>query len=170
MARALFIVAQSGYRDIELIEPLRILKAAGHLCTIASVKAGDAQGADGHVAAVVSVKDVKVDDFDAVIVIGGPGAPKLAEHPEVLQLLRDAKARQKKLAAICIAPTILAKAGVLNGRQATVFETAESKRILQQGGAIFVGKPVVVEPGLVTGNGPRAAAEFGRKVAEMLRA
>lgn len=169
MARALFIVAQSGYRDIELIEPLRILCAAGHDCTIASIKAGDAHGSDGHVASVIAVKDVKAADYDVVIVIGGPGAQKLAEYPEVLQLLQDAKSRQKKLAAICIAPTILAKAGVLNGRQATVFETAESKWILEQGGAVFVRQPVVVEPGLVTGNGPRAATEFGQKVAEMLR-
>lgn len=170
MASALFIVAQQGYRDIELLEPLRILRQARHACTIASIQAGKAHGADGHVADVVAVTDVSLDEFDVVIVIGGPGAPALADHEEVLELLRDAQARHKKLAAICIAPTVLAKAGVLRGHHATVFETPESRKILERGGAIFVGRPVVLEPGLVTGNGPRAATEFGRKVAEMLRA
>lgn len=171
MPRALFIIAQKGFRDEELFEPKEVLEDAGIECTVASISTEPAQGKLGAmVMPDIAVKDAKLEDYDVIIVIGGPGAPELAKHKEVISLLQVAKQRGKNLAAICIAPTVLAKAGVLAGKKATVWESPESIKILEEGKAIFTKKDVVVESKLVTASGPPAAREFGRKVVEMLKA
>jgi protease I len=72
------------------------------------------------------------------------------------------------LGAICIAPTILAKAGVLKGKQATVWDAkGEQIAILKAAGARYTGNEVTVDALLVTGNGPNAAEEFGRTFATL---
>ncbi len=169
MPSALFIIAQHGFRDEELQVPKEILEAAGIQCRIASITANTATGKLGMtVKPDLAVKDAKLDDYGVIIVVGGPGAPELANHEEVISLLQAAKQKGKNLAAICIGPTVLATAGVLAGKRATVFETPESVRILEEGRAVFTRKDVVVEDKLITANGPAAAKEFGKKIAEML--
>lgn len=69
----------------------------------------------------------------------------------------------KPLGAICIAPLILAKAGVLKGRKATVWDSGgEQIAILKAHGAVYTDQAVVIDGSVVTGNGPGAAGEFGR--------
>jgi protease I len=116
----------------------------------------------------LAVKDVNVSNYDLVVVVGGSGAPSLANYPEVLNLLREASANNQKLGAICLGPEVLAKAGVLQGKQATVFKNTESLAALEQGGAVFVDQKVVVEPNLVTANGPSAATDFGNELVKLL--
>ena len=80
--------------------------------------------------------------------------------------------KQKILAAICIAPAILAKAGVLEGKNATVWSSVLDKgpiKILEENGANYVEKDVVVDGNIITANGPQAASEFGRKIVEILK-
>jgi len=169
--RALFIIAQHDFQDHELMDSKEVLEDAGIGCDVASITTDAANGNLGMIMMPdLEVKHADAKDYDIIIVIGGPGAPQLAKHKEVISLLQEAKKRDKKLAAICIAPIILAKAGVLEGKKATVFETPESVKILQEGKAIYTPKAVVVDDKLVTANGPAAAREFGRKITEMLRA
>ena len=169
MARILFIIAPKDFRDEEYFEPKEVLEAHGHDCLTASV----AESCVGKLGAIVMVdllvKEVKLDDIDVLVLIGGPGAPTLAKYPEVMKLIKAAKLAQKKIAAICIAPTLLAQAGVIEGKEVTVFSTAESRKIIKEvGKAIFLDKPVVVDGTLVTANGPAAAREFGEKIAALL--
>ena len=168
--KALLIIAQKGFQDHEYSETKDVLEDSGVKTTTASITADYANGKFGMIVMPdIAVKDAKAGDYDVIVVIGGPGAPELAKHKEVLDLLRTAKQKSMNLAAICIAPTVLAKAGVLEGKKSTVWKSPESIKILEQGKAIFVDKPVVVDSKLVTGNGPDAATEFGRKIVEMLR-
>jgi len=172
MARGLFIIAQNGFRDEELFKPKEILEEAGHACVVSSITTDTATGKLGaEVDPDIAVEDTKASDWDVIIVVGGPGAIELGKHEEVNNILKDAKEKNINLASICIAPTVLAKAGVLEGKKATVWtdESKESVKILEEGKAIFVDQPVVVEDKLVTANGPAAAEEFGRKIAEMIK-
>jgi protease I len=116
----------------------------------------------------IAVKDVDCGDYDMVTVIGGPGALELAEHDEVLSLLKEMNSMGKKVTAICISPMTLAKAGVLRGKKATVFETQESVQALEQGGAEYTKENVTIDGNIITANGPPAAEEFGRKLVEAL--
>ena len=70
------------------------------------------------------------------------------------------------LAAICIAPTTLAHAGLLDGVRATAFPDREDD--LRAHGAVWTGAPVTVDGRIITGNGPEAAADFGEAIAEAL--
>ena len=78
-----------------------------------------------------------------------------------MTLAVEANKAGKPVGAICIAPCILAKAGVLKGRRATVFPGKEYTDILREGGATVVRAAVVEDGLLVTANGPNAAARFG---------
>ena len=72
------------------------------------------------------------------------------------------------MAAICLAPVVLARAGILKGKKATYYESTASFREMKAGGAVLVNKPVVADGRIVTANGPAAskefAAEFIRKI------
>ena len=87
------------------------------------------------------------------------------------RIAREATEKNRLLAAICIAPAILAKAGVLNQKEATVWSSVLDKsavKILKENGAIYKDQPVVQDGKIITANGPDAAKEFGQKSVETL--
>lgn len=168
--KVLFIIAQANFRDEELEKPKEILEDAGYRVDVASITTEYALGMMGAIVKPdLAVKDANISNYALIVVVGGGGAPELANHPEVLNLLSQAKSENKKLGAICLGPTVMAKAGVLQGKQATIFKTSESLASLEQGGATFVDQKIVVEPGLVTANGPAAATEFGNELVKLLQ-
>ena len=117
----------------------------------------------------IAVKDADLSKYKSVVLIGGPGAPTLGDHSEVLELIKEADGQGKVVAAICISPTILAKAGVLEGKKATVWnEDGKQAGVIESAGAEFVDEPVVQDGRIVTANGPAAAKAFGRKIVEVV--
>ena len=169
MGKVLFIIAQDKFRDEELLEPKMEVENAGHEAVVASITAGECKGMlDATVTADLAVKDVNVDDYDVIVVVGGQGALDLLNYPEVLDIIKQAKIKDKNLAAICIAPMILAEAGVLQGKKATVYQTPNSMAALDEGGAEMISQDIVVDGKLVTASGPHVAMDFGRKIVEML--
>ncbi|MCS7131535.1 MAG: DJ-1/PfpI family protein, partial [Hadesarchaea archaeon] len=84
-----------------------------------------------------------------------------------LSIAKDAAKKGKKVGAICIAPIILANAGVLEGKRATVWN-GDFVRMLKERGAKYTGKQVEVDGNIITANGPTAAKEFGRTIAKEL--
>jgi len=86
----------------------------------------------------ILIKDARANDYDAVVVIGGMGSPEhLWDDTQLHRLLQDADKSGKIVAAICLSGAVLAKAGVLKNREATVYETPESLKELERGGAKF---------------------------------
>lgn len=170
MPSALFLIAQEGFRDEELFEPKKILDEAGIKTTVASLEAGTAQGKLGGTAQVdIAVRDVNMEDYDALVLIGGPGAPTLADHPEVIDLAKKAAELGKKLAAICISPYILAKAGVISGKKATSFPGEPAISEFENQGVTRIDEPLVQDGDLVTADGPASAQIFGHKIVELLQ-
>jgi len=170
MAKVLMVVAQKNFRDEELFIPKEMLQTEGHDVKIASLARAKATGMLGaSVMPDMAVHEANPDFFDAIIIVGGSGSPALAESEDVLGLVQKANARNKIVAAICLGPMALAKAGVLAGKKATIFKTEESLKVLRQGGAKYTGEDVTVDGRLVTACGPHAANDFGRKLIEMLK-
>lgn len=167
MKKALLIIAQNGYQDVELDGTRRGLLDAGFEVVLGSTAAGLCAGKlGGTEQAVIAMKDVNVADYDRVAFIGGPGAATLKDDPEALRIARETFAAKIPLGAICIAPTILAAAGVLAGKKATVWDSeGEQITFLKQCGAEYSGESVTRDGLIVTGNGPKAAEEFGRMFA-----
>ena len=165
--KALMIIAQNNFRDEELSEPKEILESAGIDVTVASITTGAATGMLGmKVTPDLAVKDAKVDDYDAIVVIGGAGSPELANHKEVLDLLVDAESAGKVIGSICMGPTVLAKAGILKGKKCTVFSSGADA--VKAGGAVYTSQDVVVDGKLVTATGPEVAKAFGKKLVEVM--
>jgi len=163
--RAALIIARENFRDEELFETRRELEMAGVQTVVASTRVGPITGMLGARAeAVVLVSQLRVDDFDAIVFIGGTGAREYFSSLVALNIVREAANKGKVLAAICIAPTVLANAGVLRGVRATSFSSERDK--LRQAGAVYTGVPVERDGFIITASGPRASSQFGRAIAE----
>ena len=167
MPKALIILAQEGYQDLEYQGTRSGLEGAGNEIIIASKGVGSCKGGlGGSEEATVALKDVKVSDYDYIAFIGGPGAAAYASDPDALKIANEAYRADMPLGAICIAPTILAKAQVLEGKRATVWDSdGEQIQLLETYGAEYTGEAVTIDGKIVTGNGPDAAVEFGKTLA-----
>ena len=167
MRSALIIVAKDGYQDMEYAGTRKGLEDAGFTIVIASTATGPCRGKfGGSIEATVALPDVVVRDYDRVAYIGGPGAGELWKNDDAKRIARDVVAAGKPLGAICIAPTILAAAGVLKNKRATVWnEDGEQQGFIESYGAVYTGEAVTGDGLIVTGNGPGAAEEFGRVLA-----
>jgi protease I len=166
--RAVLIVASENFQDEELYVTQRTLEAAGVQTVIASTRLGPIRGMLGGAAeAKIFVNQLRVDDFDAIVFIGGSGAAvEYFGNPVALNIARMAARQRKVLAAISIAPTILANGGVLTGVRATSFLSERDR--LVQAGAIYTGAPVERERFIITASGPLAAALFGQAIVDTL--
>ena len=165
----LMVVAPRNFRDEELLEPRKVLEDAGMKVTVASKGVKEASGMLGaRVSADLEVAMADAGDYDAIIFVGGGGAAVYFNDQAVLGLAKESLALGKVTAAICIAPSILANAGLLQGRKATSFPSESGN--LKSKGAQYLSQNVVEDGLIVTAVGPQAAREFGRKILEKLSA
>ena len=166
------IIAFKDFRDEEYFIPKNIFEAAGAKVTTVSTSNGTAIGADGGDAAVdIAAGDLLAEDFDAVVFIGGPGAQKLIDDSEMHRIAKDTIVNDKILGAICVAPAILARAGVLDGKKATAWSSVMDKsavKILKEGNAIYVQNAVVIDGNIITADGPDAAEDFADAIVKVL--
>ncbi|MBM3231044.1 DJ-1/PfpI family protein [Candidatus Peregrinibacteria bacterium] len=169
MRTALLVIAQNGFQDKEYAGTRVSLESAGFQIVIASKEKGPCSGKfGGTVMADIAMRDVVLREYDRIAFIGGPGAAAYASDGDALKLAVEAYRTEMPLGAICIAPTILAKAGVLEGKRATVWnEDGEQSEVLAERGAEYTGEDVTVDGTVVTANGPDAAEEFGRTLAAL---
>ena len=119
--KILMIVAPKEYRDEELNIPRDIFKQKGYEVVIASKGVKEASGMLGGKTQVdLDLSEVNTGNFDAVIFIGGAGATIFQDDPEAHKIAKQAESQSKVLGAICIAPLILANAGILKDKNATI--------------------------------------------------
>ncbi len=170
--KLIMIIAFRDFRDEEYFVPKEIFEAAGAIVTTASTQKGKAVGTDGGEAEVdLLLGQINPFHYEAVIFIGGPGCLSELDNEDSYRVAQETISQNKVLAAICVSPIILAKAGVLEGKKATVWSSLMDKsaiKILEENGAIYHGEPVVTDGNIITGNGPGAAQKFGATVVEVL--
>jgi len=170
--KVLMVVAFKNFRDIEYFLPKEILERSGVKVITASNKKGEAQGADGKKANVdLLISEANPEDFDAVLFVGGPGCLENLDNKDSYQLAQKTIEKGKILGAICISPVILAKAGVLKEKKATVWSSPFDRKaieILKENGAFFEDEKVVVDGKIITANGPNSAQEFGQAILNLL--
>ncbi len=169
VSKVLLVIAPENFRDEELLHTKAELERAGAKTTIASTKTGEARGMLGaRVMPNLMLDQVKVDDYDAVIFVGGSGSAVYFNDKRAISIAKEASDKGKIVCAICIAPVILANAGVLKGKRATVWPD-KCIQMIESKGATYTGKPVEVDGNVITAPGPEAAREFGRAIAKALK-
>jgi protease I len=160
--KVLIVIAPEKFRDEEYTVPAAALQKAGIGYDIASKKRGVCTGMLGtNVNATLSFEEVDPKSYDGIFIVGGSGAQTHLWDDDLLgEMVKYFQASAKVVAAICLAPVVLARAGILKGKKATYFNSPISFREMKAGGAVLVDKAVVTDGRIVTANGPAAAAEF----------
>jgi len=167
--KALLVIAPENFRDEELLHTKEELERAGVETKVASTITTEVRGMLGaKVTPEIKLEQIRVDDYDGIVFVGGSGASVYFKDKRAISIASEAFRKGKKICAICIAPVILANAGVLKGKRATVFPGEYVQRIVSSG-AIYKDKPVEVDGNVITANGPSAAREFGRAIARALK-
>ena len=168
----LMIIAPENFRDEELLKPKEIFEQNGYNVTLASLKKDVATGMLGATATPdITLDEVYVDNYAAIIFVGGYGSVIYFDDEVTHSIARDAYEKDKLLGAICIAPSTLAKAGVLKNKNATVWSDSTDKKcinILKVNGVNYVDADVVVDGRIVTANGPESAEKFGFEIVKLL--
>lgn len=166
--KALIVIAPENFRDEEFLEPKSVLEAAGVEITVASKGVETAKGALGATAKVdKDISEVNAADYDAVIFVGGTGASTYFNDAQALKIATDAIGLNKVVGAICIAPSILANTGILQGKRATAFSSEEAN--LKAKGLTYTGEEVTQDGNIITGNGPDASTKFAQTIANELK-
>lgn len=155
-----------GFEEIEFSTVVDILRRAGIAVTVAGLKEEGINGAHGiRVTPDTLIDKVSADDFDAIVLPGGnPGYINLGKSEKVLNLVRGMHEKNKYVTAICAGPSVLAKAGVIQGKRATIFPGMEGTLT----GAQPSKERVVIDGRTITSQGPGTAMEFAIKLVEVL--
>ena len=165
--KIVMVIAKNKFRDEEYREPREALEREGAVITVASSSGETSTGMLGlKVKPNVLIGDVKEEDFDGIVFVGGGGAAEYFNDPAAHRLARGFFDHGKLTSAICIAPATLANAGVLKGKKATSFPSSEAA--LRSKGAVVTNEPVVADGVIVTGVGPEAARKFGETLVDVL--
>ena len=147
-----------GFEEIEALAPVDLLRRAGVEVVVASLNGEKlvTGRCDVTVQADAALTDVAEQEFDLLIVPGGPGIKAVRADGRAARLAQRFSAGGKPVAAICAAPTVLKDAGLLAGKRFTShagvqLELTES----------LLGERVVEDGNLVTSRGAGTAVEFG---------
>jgi len=163
----LMVIAPDQFRDEEYSHPKEVLEGLGATVTTASVAPGPCRGKLGMLArATVALSEADPADYDALLLVGGAGASIYFDDLDAHTLAKEMYASGKVVGAICIAPSILARAGLLRRKNATAFASQHDDLVAH--GAVWTGAPVQVDGSIVTANGPAAARDFGLAIADLL--
>lgn len=168
----LIVVASKNFRDEEYFIPYEIFQNEGARMTTASSVKGEAVGIEGGEArATMTLKEVNPKDFDAIVFVGGDGAREFFDNDEAHKLAQEFYTRRKVVAAICIAPVILARSGILKIKKATVWSSLANKSGLEEfksAGCNYSDEGVVVDGKIITADGPAKSEEFAKAIIEVL--
>jgi protease I len=161
--RALFVIYER-FEDNEYGIPRAILEDLGVAVTVAALSSDVMKGYEGtEVQPDVLLGDVRGGDYDAIVFVGG--AEYKLDDPEGQRIAQEAVAEGKVVAAICIAPITLARAGVVEGKRVTA---AALPKELERAGATFTGASVERDGLIITANSPGGARKFGEAIAAAL--
>lgn len=169
--KILLAIASSRFMDQEYTEPKKILENAGIECITASTIHGTCYGMHGEIVeSDLSFEEVNPDEYDGIILSGGIGCQDEFWRNELLiDIVNKIGNKGKVAAAICLAPVVLAEAGLLAGKKATTFDTPASKRILSLDKAEVVADNVVIDGNIITAKTPFDSEAFGKAVLSILK-
>jgi len=161
---SILIIATDRFEESELFGPKEILEGRGARVALASLDRTPIQ-ATVHddpgrtIRPDLTVDEVAVGDYDALILPGGLGNPdRLRREAKVIAIIRAFADAGKPVAAICHGPWLLVEADLLRGRKATAYRSILTD--LRNAGATVVDAPAVTDGNIVTSRKPADVPDF----------
>ena len=163
-----FIFLATGFEEIEAITIIDILRRGDIDVQIVSIE-NDLNVKGAHQIEVTANSKFNDTDFsigNILILPGGlPGATNLLDYKPLLNLINEYNSLGKYISAICAAPMVFGKMGLLKDKKAICYPGFE--QYLE--GAIITNEKVVVDSNIITSRGPATASDFGFKLLEILK-
>ena len=160
----ILMVVTDGFEDIEAVGTLAILRRAQLDVTFAAIDNTHALGRYGvNITDLVNLKDVNIDEYDMLIIPGGPEYIAEEKNPEFLKMVLNFASHGKYIAAICAGPTILGHLELLKGKKYTCFTSMN-----EDFGGTYVDQYAVVDGKFITGRSAAAVIDFGFAIVETL--
>jgi protein deglycase len=158
-----------GFEEVEGLTIVDLLRRANINTNMVGVEGKEVTGAHEVTIATDKLLDeVKIDELDALILPGGaPGFQNLQKNKTVLSMIKEFYEKKKIVAAICASPSVLATAGVLENKKATIYPGMEEE--IKKGGGTIQDDLVVVDDAIVTSKGPATTMLFALKLVELLK-
>lgn len=174
MAKRVLIIATDGFEQSELLEPRKLLEAAGFKTTLASPTPAKIRGWNHgewgqSVTVDKDIEEVSADDFDALLLPGGQMNPDVLRMDDrVIELIENFDSDGKPIAAICHAPWLLIEADLVHGRTVTGWPSIHTD--LENAGAEVVDQEVAIDGNLITSRKPEDIPAFAQALIEALEA
>ena len=168
MKVAEFIV--EGFEQMEALTPVDLLRRAG--ITVDTVSVFNEKNVKSSHNVIIetdkNMKDINFDDYEMLIFPGGPGTGNYEKSDFLMEkLLNFGKNENKYIAAICAAPGVLARLGMLKDRKAVSFPSVESD--LEKNGAVLLRENVITDGNITTSRGAGTAVDFSLRLIEILK-
>ena len=163
-----YVFFADGFEEIEAFTSVDVMRRAGLNVEMVTVTPDEIVTGAHDVPVLCDKNVVNCDFFDAELVLlpgGMPGASTLEKHEGLRKLILSFAEKNKPIAAICAAPMVLGKLGLLKGRRVTCYPSFEQ----YLDGADCTNEPVVRDGNIISGMGPGAAMEFALAVVELLQ-
>ncbi|MDQ2085627.1 DJ-1/PfpI family protein [Herbivorax sp. ANBcel31] len=163
-----YIFLAEGFEEIEAVTVIDTLRRAEiDIKTVSMSESLEVKGSrDVILKADILFDENAFEDAQILILPGGmPGTKNLAESSKLADVLKSHAKGDKYIAAICAAPMVLGKLGLLSGKEATCYPSFES----YLDGAKIKEDRVVVDGNFITSKGPGTALEFSLKLVEILK-
>ncbi len=168
MARIAFIV-DDMFEDSELRVPYDRLREAGHEVILVGLQQGkriEGKQKKEKLTIERAAKDVRADDFDALVVPGGYSPDHLRMSLDMVRLTRDMFVAGKPVAAVCHGPWMLVEADAIDGRTVTSWPSLKTDLI--NAGARWVDREVVEDGNLITSRNPGDLSAFSAAILRQL--
>jgi protease I len=168
MARIAFIV-DDMFEDSELRVPYDRLREAGHEVVLVGLEQGkriEGKQKKEKLTIERAAKDVRADDFDALVVPGGYSPDRLRTSLDMVRLTRDMFVAGKPVAAVCHGPWMLVEADAIDGRTVTSWPSLKTDLI--NAGARWVDREVVEDGNLITSRNPGDLSAFSAAILRQL--
>lgn len=164
MAHVITVLAE-GFEEVEAVTPVDLLRRARIQVSVLGLNSLAIRGAHGLILSADSLFETFVESADGIILPGGqPGTTNLANSPIVIEKVKDLFSRGKMCAAICAAPSVFAKAGILKGLKATCYPSAR-ENITE---SFYIEQSVVCDKNVITSRGAGTAIDFSLEIIKYL--
>ena len=163
-----YVLLGKGFEEIEAVAPVDLMRRAKIDVQFVGIGSEWVTGCNGiSIKADVRIEELRLDQMEMLVLPGGnDGVESIGASVPAVDAIQYAYTHQKYIAAICAAPTLLGKLGLLNGVKAVCYPGMEDGMT----GAQFAGNVKTIQDGrFVFGQAPGAAIEFGLKLVEVLK-